>query len=91
MEEDSWIQYDILRNIVTNAVNLAKNSYSNNIRVQNRVLAVSLQTINNASQIHILSYINSHSDKNDSTDSLNLEQVQSDLSSEINSNNTPKQ
>ncbi|CAG8731801.1 3263_t:CDS:1, partial [Dentiscutata heterogama] len=43
MKEDPWIQQDILRNIVTNAVNLAKNSYSNNIRAQNRVLAVSLQ------------------------------------------------
>ncbi|CAG8806031.1 6415_t:CDS:2 [Gigaspora margarita] len=49
------------------------------------------RTTNDASQIPILSHINGHSDENGSTDSLNLEQVQSDISPKINSNNTPKQ
>jgi len=43
MEEDPWIQRDILRNTVINAVNLATDSYSNDIMAQNKILTVSEQ------------------------------------------------
>ncbi|CAJ0645998.1 4827_t:CDS:2 [Entrophospora sp. SA101] len=45
MEEDPWIQRDILRNTVINAVNLATDSYSNDIMAQNKILTVSAQTL----------------------------------------------
>ncbi|CAG8731201.1 16991_t:CDS:1, partial [Racocetra persica] len=65
-----------------------------NLRIENTRLKQIIKqnrTTNDASQIPILPHINGHSDENGSTDSLNLEQVQSDISPEINSNNTPKQ
>ncbi|CAG8617302.1 4870_t:CDS:2, partial [Racocetra fulgida] len=65
-----------------------------NLRIENTRLKQIIKqnrTTNDASQLPIPSHINGHSDENGSTDSLNLEQVQSDISPEINSNNTPKQ
>ncbi|RGB24213.1 hypothetical protein C1646_773404 [Rhizophagus diaphanus] len=44
MEEELLIKQDALRNIVNNAVNLATNTYSNNILAQNKLLMVSMQT-----------------------------------------------
>ncbi|CAB4391228.1 unnamed protein product [Rhizophagus irregularis] len=43
MEEEPLIKQDALRNIVNNAVNLATNTYSNNILAQNKLLMVSMQ------------------------------------------------
>ncbi len=43
MEEEPLIKQDALRNIVNNAINLATNTYSNNILAQNKLLIVSMQ------------------------------------------------
>ncbi|CAB4389195.1 unnamed protein product [Rhizophagus irregularis] len=45
MEEEPLIKQDALRNIVNNAVNLATNTYSNNILAQNKLLMVSMQSM----------------------------------------------
>ncbi|CAJ0750449.1 22047_t:CDS:1, partial [Entrophospora sp. SA101] len=40
MEEDPWIQQEILRNIVNNAVTLAINNYSRDISAQNKLYTI---------------------------------------------------
>jgi len=42
MKEELLIKQNTLRNIVNNTVNLATNTYSNNILVQNKLLIVSM-------------------------------------------------
>ncbi|CAJ0752783.1 5475_t:CDS:1, partial [Entrophospora sp. SA101] len=43
MEEDPWIQQEILRNIVNNAVTLAINNYSRDISAQNKLYTIPVQ------------------------------------------------
>ena len=43
MEDNSWIEQNDLRSIVNSAISLAKNDYSRDLLVQNKLLTVSLQ------------------------------------------------
>jgi len=43
MEDNPWIEQDVLRSIVNGAISLAKNDFSQDLLAQNKLLTVSLQ------------------------------------------------
>ena len=43
MEDNPWIEQDVLRSIVNGAISLAKNEFSRDLLAQNKLLTVSLQ------------------------------------------------
>ncbi len=43
MEDNPWIEQNILRSIINDTISLAKNEYSQDLLVQNKLLTISLQ------------------------------------------------